>query len=145
MLNSSTSPQRSSSCLLCNRARRYGWPNAQLAKQVQQTAPLGSNNAGETVTRQPPIPGQQAAGGIVAPRPRPRRFYAKVALDPNRPTPQVSNIAQSILSELDRVRGTRMTLTLDIDAEIGALAGARFFFGFRPRLLGIGKQWVGSD
>jgi len=24
----------------------------------------------------------------------------------------------------------------------GALAGARFFFGFRPRLLGIGKQWV---
>ena len=23
-----------------------------------------------------------------------------------------------------------------------AVAGARFFFGFRPRLLGIGKQWV---
>jgi hypothetical protein len=31
--------------------------------------------------------------------------------------PQVSNIAQTILSELDRVRGTRMKLTLDIDAE----------------------------
>jgi hypothetical protein len=27
----------------------------------------------------------------------------------------------------------------------GALAGARFFFGFRPRLLGIGKQWLGTD
>ena len=27
----------------------------------------------------------------------------------------------------------------------GALAVARFFFGFRPRLLGIGKQWVGTD
>src|SRR6266567_6369385 len=26
----------------------------------------------------------------------------------------------------------------------GALARARFFFGFRPRLLGIGKQWVGG-
>ena len=26
-----------------------------------------------------------------------------------------------------------------------ALAGARFFFGFRPRLLGIGKQWVGVE
>src|SRR5262249_50186324 len=24
-------------------------------------------------------------------------------------------------------------------------ARARFFFGFRPRLLGIGKQWVGTD
>jgi hypothetical protein len=48
---------------------------------------------------------------------RPHRFYAKVTLDPSRPTPQVSNIAQSILSELDRARGTRLTLTLDIDAE----------------------------
>jgi hypothetical protein len=45
------------------------------------------------------------------------RFYAKVTLDPNRPTPQVSNIAQSILSELDRARGTTITLTLDIAAE----------------------------
>jgi hypothetical protein len=27
----------------------------------------------------------------------------------------------------------------------GALAGVRFFFGLRPRLLGIGKQWVGTD
>src|SRR6516164_1014401 len=24
-------------------------------------------------------------------------------------------------------------------------ARARFFFGFRPRLLGIGEQWVGTD
>src|SRR5262249_55568692 len=27
----------------------------------------------------------------------------------------------------------------------GALAGARFFFGFLPPLLGLGKQWVGTD
>ena len=27
----------------------------------------------------------------------------------------------------------------------GALAGARFFFGFRPRLLGIGKQPMLAD
>jgi hypothetical protein len=40
-----------------------------------------------------------------------------VTLDANRPTPLVSQIAQSILSELDRVRGTTITLTLDIDAE----------------------------
>jgi hypothetical protein len=30
---------------------------------------------------------------------------------------QVSNIAQSMLSDLDRVRGTNLKLTLDIDAE----------------------------
>ena len=41
-----------------------------------------------------------------------------MTLDPNRPTPQVSNIAQSILAELDRVRGAKITLTLDIDAEV---------------------------
>ena len=29
----------------------------------------------------------------------------------------VSNIAQSILSELDRAKGTSITVTLDIDAE----------------------------
>src|SRR5262249_27192301 len=27
----------------------------------------------------------------------------------------------------------------------GALAGTRFLFGFRPRLLGIGKELVGTD
>ena len=27
----------------------------------------------------------------------------------------------------------------------GALARVRFFFGFRPRLLGLGKQGVGTD
>jgi hypothetical protein len=87
----------------------------QLAKQAQLTAPLGTGDIGETVTRQPSVPGPLAAG---TPRAvRPRRFYAKVTLDPNRPTPQVSNIAQSILSELDRARGTTITLVLDIAAE----------------------------
>jgi hypothetical protein len=89
--------------------------DAQLAKQAPQTAPLGTGNIGETVTGQPSISGPLPAG---APRAaRPRRFYAKVTLDPNRPTPQVSNIAQSILSELDRARGTTITLVLDIAAE----------------------------
>ncbi|MFM9863449.1 MAG: DUF499 domain-containing protein [Micropepsaceae bacterium] len=62
------------------------------------------------------VPGQPTAPSPGA-RSRPRRFYAKITLDPNRPTPQVSNIAQSILSELDRARGSTIKLTLDIDAE----------------------------
>ena len=88
---------------------------AQLAKHSQ---PVGSPSGadGTLVTGQLPVVGQPPAAPVGAPR-RPRRFYAKIALDPNRPTPQVSNIAQSILSELDRVRGTKMTVTLDIDAE----------------------------
>jgi hypothetical protein len=78
----------------------------QLAKQMPQGPDQSALTDGGA---QPPLPEPVSK--------RPRRFYAKVALDPNRPTPQVSKIAQSILSELDRVRGTTVTLTLDIDAE----------------------------
>jgi hypothetical protein len=82
--------------------------DAQLAKQAPPTAPHDNVNKDQIVT-QPPLD--------VRITPRPRRFYAKITLDPNRPTPMVSNIAQSILSELDRARGTTITLTLDIAAE----------------------------
>jgi hypothetical protein len=77
---------------------------AHLTKEAPEKVKV---EGGPAVQPPPPQPGH----------PRPRRFYAKVSLDPNRPTPQVSNIAQSILSELERARGTRLTLTLDIDAE----------------------------
>jgi hypothetical protein len=85
----------------------------QLAKDAPPARPT---DGGATAMEQPHVVGQSTPKDPVTDR-RPRRFYAKIALDPNRPTPQVSNIAQSILSELDRVRGTKMTLTLDIDAE----------------------------
>jgi hypothetical protein len=84
---------------------------AQIAKTEQ--APTGGGPTPGDKPTQAPIIRDPAPH---EPR-RPRRFYAKVTLDPNRPTPQVSNIAQSILSELDRVRGAKITLTLDIDAE----------------------------
>jgi hypothetical protein len=89
--------------------------DAQLANQAPQAIPRSPGDAGQTTTERPLI---SEPGPAAKPRAaRPRRFYAKIILDPNRPTPQVSNIAQSILSELDCVRGTRMTLTLDIEAE----------------------------
>ncbi|WP_407194615.1 DUF499 domain-containing protein [Bradyrhizobium sp. STM 3566] len=89
--------------------------DAQLAKQLPQTGPQPINTGGANGPGQPFVSQPLPAGTPRATRPR--RFYAKIVLDPNRPTPQVSNIAQSILSELDRVRGTKVTLTLDIDAE----------------------------
>jgi hypothetical protein len=90
---------------------RRGVAEALLAQQAPEGVSPGGSSGGLTgpVAVQPPARTDA--------RPRPRRFDAKIVLNPNRPTPQVSNIAQSILSELDRVRGTRMTLTLDIDAE----------------------------
>jgi hypothetical protein len=76
--------------------------DAQLAKEAPQRGHPG--NTRDIVTGERSVTGAVAAGTPRAARPR--RFYAKVALDPNRPTPQVSNIAQSILSELDRARRT---------------------------------------
>jgi len=103
---------------------RRGIADGQTAKHAPTSVPAGNGGGGTTVTAtsqgehgQPPGVGNPLGGGTVAPRRQPRRFYAKVTLDPNRPTPTVSNIAQSILSELDRARGTTITLTLDIDAE----------------------------
>lgn len=91
--------------------------DVQLAKQAPHSVPVGNGADDGAAIEQPPATGQPPVGGPVATPRRPRRFYAKVTLDPNRPTPQVSNIAQSILSELDRAQGTTITLTLDIDAE----------------------------
>ena len=91
---------------------------AQLAKAAQpsETTAVGPT-AGDERTRSPLVERPCQPDAPAVPQ-RPRRFYAKVALDPNRPTPQMSNIAQSILAELDRVRGATITLTLDIDAEV---------------------------
>jgi hypothetical protein len=92
---------------------------AQIAKHASQSITPEQGSTGTTTVRSP-ISGQDSDAASVTARTRPRRFYAKITLDPTRPTPQVSNIAQSILSELDRVRGTTVTLTLDIDADNAA-------------------------
>ena len=91
--------------------------DAQRAKFAPEAVPTGPGGTDPIIKGQPTVVGQPARDDAATPRARPRRFYAKITLDPNRPTPQVSNIAQSILSELDRARGTIITLTLDIDAE----------------------------
>jgi len=93
---------------------------AQIAKNASESVTPEQGSAGATITVRSPIGGQVSGGASITTRARPRRFYAKITLDATRPTPQVSNIAQSILSELDRVRGTTLTLTLDIDAENAA-------------------------
>jgi hypothetical protein len=90
---------------------------AQIAKNSHADASASGGLTVGDAPPQTPMSGQPPSTGAIPAPARRRRFYAKVTLDPNRPTPQVSNIAQSILSELDRVRGPKITLTLDIDAE----------------------------
>jgi predicted AAA+ superfamily ATPase len=95
---------------------------AQLAVDTPaNVSSTGSSPGGIPTTSAPAVTGSEPTAPTVTGSPsvpaRPKRFYAKITLDPNRPTPQVSNIAQSILSELERMRGTAITLTLDIEAE----------------------------
>ncbi len=90
---------------------------AQIARSAEAVPPSRDRRPDTDEGTRPPDFVDPQLGGGASPRMRPRRFYAKVTLDPNRPTPQVSNIAQSILSELDRARGTKISLTLDIEAE----------------------------
>jgi hypothetical protein len=82
---------------------------AQFARETpcRPEPPEGGNGRPREATTAPPSGCPPAAPPLLC----------QDALDPNRPTPQVSNIAQSILSELDRVRGTKLRLTVDIDAE----------------------------
>lgn len=75
-----------------------------------------------TVELSDPVKGDASAqsgqpSGKSAGPPRPKRFYATVELDPSRPAPQVGQIAQSILSELERAKGTKIRIRLDIEAE----------------------------
>jgi hypothetical protein len=48
---------------------------------------------------------------------RPTRFYGTLALDPTRPGPAVTQIAQSILAELARSGGAKIKVRIDIEAE----------------------------
>jgi hypothetical protein len=98
--------------------------DAQLARHSPTVVPAGERGGGGAIVDGGTLGGDTTIAGdppptrgFVPQHKKPRRFYAKIILDPSRPTPTVSNIAQSILSELDRVRGTAITLTLDIDAE----------------------------
>lgn len=61
--------------------------------------------------------GERGAEPRPAETERPRRFYATVDLDPVRPGPLVSQIAQSILVELQRPKGAKVKVRLDIEGE----------------------------
>ncbi len=65
-----------------------------------------------------PVSGPGLSGSGAQPsNARPTRFYATIEIDPSRPVPQVSQIAQSILSELGRASGAKVRVKLDIEAD----------------------------
>jgi hypothetical protein len=82
--------------------------------QLASEKPAG----GETEPKGETAPGgEPGAKAEPIEAPRPTRFYATVDLDPIRPGPLVSQIAQSILVELQRSKGAKVKVRLDIEAE----------------------------
>ena len=61
--------------------------------------------------------GDQPAAPEGAPGTRnPRRFHGVVELNPDRPIPNLQQITESVIAELQRTRGVKVTLRLDIEA-----------------------------
>jgi len=50
------------------------------------------------------------------PKSQPRRFFGSVEIDPVRPVKAVEAIVNAVILELQRTKGTKVTLTLDIEA-----------------------------
>ena len=50
--------------------------------------------------------------------PRPRRFHGTVPLDPTRVALSAGRIADEVISHLTGLMGARVTITLEIEAEV---------------------------
>lgn len=60
-----------------------------------------------------------ATGAVASRKPAaPTRFFAKVALDPQRPARDASNIAQEVVQHLTGIVGAKVQVTLEVHAEI---------------------------
>ncbi len=52
------------------------------------------------------------------PEPRPRRFHGTVVLDPNRVGRDAGRIAEEVIAHLSGLVGAKVTVTLEVEAEI---------------------------
>lgn len=86
--------------------------------QLDSARPASSGHPVEPIPPDADQPGDRSGGapGTEGSR-RPTRFHATVELDPTRPGPMVSQIAQSIVAELVRSAGSKVRLRLDIEGE----------------------------
>jgi predicted AAA+ superfamily ATPase len=93
-------------------------PTAAAAQQARETA--GAAPTGPTGGSLPLPPGTTPYGGLGdRPRPSPiRRYFATVTLDPDRAPRDMGKIAEEVLQHLTTVPGGKVTLTLEIAADL---------------------------
>ena len=88
----------------------------------QETAPAPVGGGGTGSSRPSPPPGKpQPGGGPVigpAPPPKPRRYHGTVVLDPTRAGRDAGRIADEVITHLVGLVGSKVQVTLEIEAEI---------------------------
>src|SRR5690606_9420602 len=62
--------------------------------------------------------GASQVGDVGSAPPRPRRYHATVDLDPTRPGRDTGQIAEEVIAHLTGLVGARVTVTLEIEAEV---------------------------
>lgn len=77
-------------------------------------APRGERTGGGTPSPSGPTP---AGGEREAGRSKPRRFYGSVELDMIRPVKAFESILNEVVLQLDRAAGTKVKITLEIEAD----------------------------
>ncbi|TIX43843.1 MAG: ATP-binding protein [Mesorhizobium sp.] len=89
---------------------------AALAASQPKLAPSGGTVIATTNSSTVPGATTPADPTIGPVKTRPRRFFGVVEIDPSRPIRSFESIVNSVVAELQRQPGTRVTLTLDIEA-----------------------------
>lgn len=126
---------------------------AQKQLDAQQPKPAaGPYSAAPGPTLHAPDPSArpaQQAGGTTGPAPapaRPRRFYGSVEINLTRPLKNFEGVLNDVIRQLENVEGTRLTLTLDIEAinvegfsedDVGVVRDNARALKFRPESTGF--------
>jgi len=88
---------------------------AQLRPTTTSVPPGGPGPEGE-----PPVAGGGETTSVTPsesrPKPQPRRFYGSVEIDMVRPVKAFDSILNAVVMELQRTKGAKLTLTLEIEA-----------------------------
>ena len=85
-------------------------------KQMEAEAPVGPVEP-VVVTGPDPGPGPPP-GPVVPPRLQPKRFYGSVSIDPVRAGKVAGQIAEEVVAHLTGLTGSKVEVTLEIEAEI---------------------------
>lgn len=92
-------------------------------QQIDQETAAASAGGGSTGSPEPePLPGKRRPGGgaVIAPvqQPKPRRYHGTVSLDPARAGRDAGRIADEVITHLVGLVGSKVQVTLEIEAEI---------------------------